>query len=80
MSGFTAARANWGRYADESLLAWIDWIVAEARNGRAVRAQFHNDTDVRAIRNALTLRAMIGQALPPSVQTRESEGAANLAV
>ncbi len=43
-------------------------------------AYFNNDIDAHAIRDALTLRAMIGQALPPSVQTRESEGAANLAV
>lgn len=68
----------WGRYADESLLSWTDWIVAEARNGRPVWAYFNNDIDAHAIHDALTLRAMISQALPRSVQTRESQMAANL--
>jgi uncharacterized protein YecE (DUF72 family) len=53
----------WGRYGDETLLAWTDWIVAEARGGREVWCYFNNDIHGHAIHDALTLRAMVAQAL-----------------
>jgi uncharacterized protein YecE (DUF72 family) len=53
----------WGRYSDEGLLAWADWLVGEARNGRDVWCYFNNDIDAHAIHDALTLRAMVSQAL-----------------
>ncbi len=53
----------WGRYPDEALLGWADWIVAEARGGREVWAFFNNDINADAIHDALTLRAMVRQAL-----------------
>jgi uncharacterized protein YecE (DUF72 family) len=53
----------WGRYSDESLLAWTDWIVAEAKAGRDVWCYFNNDIHGHAIHDALTLRSMVGQAL-----------------
>jgi uncharacterized protein YecE (DUF72 family) len=49
----------WGRYSDETLLGWSDWIVAQANAGREVWAYFNND-----VGGALTLRAMVRQALP----------------
>jgi uncharacterized protein YecE (DUF72 family) len=53
----------WGRYSEEGLLGWTDWIVAQARAGRDVWCYFNNDIDAHAIHDALTLRAMVGQAL-----------------
>ena len=52
-----------GRYADEALLGWADWIVAEARGGRDVWCYFNNDIGGDAIHDALTLRSMVGQSL-----------------
>ena len=53
----------WGRYSDEVLLDWADWMVAEARGGRAVWAYFNNDANADAIHDALTLKAMVRQAM-----------------
>ncbi|MGA9583611.1 MAG: DUF72 domain-containing protein [Allosphingosinicella sp.] len=52
-----------GRYSDEALLAWTGWIVAQARGGREIWCYFNNDIHGHAIHDALTLRAMVGQAL-----------------
>jgi uncharacterized protein YecE (DUF72 family) len=53
----------WGRYADESLVSWVDWMVAQAKSGRPVWAYFNNDIDAHAIDDAQTLKAMIAQAV-----------------
>jgi len=53
----------WGRYSDQGLLSWTDWIVAEAEGGRDVWCYFNNDVDAHAIHDALTLRSMVGQAV-----------------
>ena len=53
----------WGRYSDEVLLSWTDWIVAQARAGRQVWCYFNNDIDGHAIHDAQTLKAMVRQAL-----------------
>jgi uncharacterized protein YecE (DUF72 family) len=53
----------WGRYSDEGLLAWTDWIVAQAKSGRDVWCYFNNDMYAHAIHDALTLRSMVSQAL-----------------
>ena len=52
-----------GRYPDEALLGWTDWIVAEARSGREIWCYFNNDIGGHAVHDALTLRAMVAQAL-----------------
>ncbi|HYD36049.1 MAG TPA: DUF72 domain-containing protein [Allosphingosinicella sp.] len=52
-----------GRYSDETLLGWADWIVAEARAGRDIWCYFNNDIGGHAVDDALTLRAMVAQAL-----------------
>ncbi|RHW16348.1 DUF72 domain-containing protein [Sphingomonas gilva] len=54
----------WGRYSDEALLDWSDWMVEQARAGRAVWAYFNNDAEAHAIHDALTLKAMIRQRKP----------------
>ncbi|HEY0627042.1 MAG TPA: DUF72 domain-containing protein [Allosphingosinicella sp.] len=53
----------WGRYSDEGLLGWTDWIVEQSRVGRDVWCYFNNDIHAHAIDDALTLRAMVGQAI-----------------
>jgi uncharacterized protein YecE (DUF72 family) len=53
----------WGRYSDEGLLSWTDWIVAEANAGSDVWCYFNNDIDAHAIHDALTLKGMVGQAM-----------------
>jgi len=52
----------WGRYADEALLGWTDWMRDQAKAGRTVWAYFNNDTEAHAIHDALTLKAMVRQA------------------
>ena len=51
-----------GRYSDEALLSWTDWIVEQARGGRPVWCFFNNDIGADAIQDALTLKAMVRQA------------------
>jgi uncharacterized protein YecE (DUF72 family) len=51
-----------GRYPDERLLDWADWMRDQARSGRAVWAYFNNDAEAHAIHDALTLRAMLSQS------------------
>ena len=53
----------WGRYSDEGLAGWTDWIVEQSRIGREIWCYFNNDIDAHAIDDALTLRAMIAQAV-----------------
>ena len=52
----------WGRYSDEGLLSWSDWIVEQSRLGRQVWCYFNNDMFAHAIDDALTLRSMLAQA------------------
>ena len=53
----------WGRYSDERLLDWSDWIVGQARSGRSVWCYFNNDMFGHAIDDAQTLRSMVNQML-----------------
>lgn len=53
----------WGRYSDEALMGWTDWITGQARDGRPVWAYFNNDPEAHAIHDAQTLRGMVRQAL-----------------
>ena len=52
----------WGRYTDEALLGWSDWIIEQSRADRPVWAYFNNDPEAHAIHDAQTLRAMVRQA------------------
>ncbi|MFV1917882.1 DUF72 domain-containing protein [Sphingomonas sp. MJ1 (PH-R8)] len=52
----------WGRYSEERLLRWTDWMMAQAGAGRAVWAYFNNDAEAHAVEDALTLKAMLRQA------------------
>jgi uncharacterized protein YecE (DUF72 family) len=51
----------WGRYSDEGLLSWTDWLVDQARSGRPCWCYFNNDMHGHAIEDARTLKSMVGQ-------------------
>jgi uncharacterized protein YecE (DUF72 family) len=51
----------WGRYSDEALVDWTDWVVEQARIGRSCWCYFNNDIHGHAIEDAKTLKSMIGQ-------------------
>ena len=51
----------WGRYSDETLVDWADWMVAQSKAGRQVWAYFNNDIDAHAIHDAQTLKSIAGQ-------------------
>jgi uncharacterized protein YecE (DUF72 family) len=51
-----------GRYPDEVLLDWSDWMIRHARAGRSVWGFFNNDGEAAAIDDALRLKAMVRQA------------------
>jgi uncharacterized protein YecE (DUF72 family) len=51
----------WGRYSDEGLLSWTDWVVEQTRSGRPVWCFFNNDIHGHAIQDARTLKSMVGQ-------------------
>jgi uncharacterized protein YecE (DUF72 family) len=53
----------WGRYSDERLLSWTDWIADQARQGCSVWCYFNNDIHGHAIHDAQTLKSMVGQAM-----------------
>jgi uncharacterized protein YecE (DUF72 family) len=49
----------WGRYSDDTLREWADWIKQQASAGRTVWAYFNNDFHADAIHDALTLKSMV---------------------
>lgn len=51
----------YGRYSNERLLDWSDWLASQYRAGRRLWAYFNNDGDAAAIHDALTLKAMMRQ-------------------
>jgi uncharacterized protein YecE (DUF72 family) len=51
----------WGRYSDEGLLSWTDWLIDQAQNGRTCWCYFNNDIHGHAIEDARTLKAMVRQ-------------------
>jgi uncharacterized protein YecE (DUF72 family) len=51
----------WGRYSDEGLLEWTDWVIDQSRQGRTVWCYFNNDIHGHAIHDAQTLKSMVRQ-------------------
>jgi uncharacterized protein YecE (DUF72 family) len=49
-----------GRYGDEELAPWAEWLRAEHAAGRDVFAYFNNDIGGHAPRDAIRLREMLG--------------------
>jgi uncharacterized protein YecE (DUF72 family) len=52
----------WGRYSDEALVVWRDWMVEQAEGGRDVWAYFNNDIHADAIADALNLKRLVAEA------------------
>jgi uncharacterized protein YecE (DUF72 family) len=52
-----------GRYDDDPLADWADWLAARAREGRDVFGYFNNDTGSHAPRDAVRLRARVLERL-----------------
>ncbi|HEY2905613.1 MAG TPA: DUF72 domain-containing protein [Vicinamibacterales bacterium] len=48
-----------GRYPDETLERWAEWLAERVKEGRRVYAYFNNDTGGHAPRDAVRLRAML---------------------
>jgi len=55
-----------GRYSDEALARWVDWLVPHARGRRPIYAYFNNDAGGHAPRDAVRLR--------DAIETRLSSG------
>ncbi|MFL5901577.1 MAG: DUF72 domain-containing protein, partial [Solirubrobacterales bacterium] len=51
----------WGRYSDEGLLGWTDWLLQQTRTGKSCWCYFNNDIHGHAIDDARTLKSMVGQ-------------------
>ena len=51
----------WGRYPDEALLSWTDWLIDQAKSGKWCWCYFNNDIHGHAIEDARTLKSMIRQ-------------------
>lgn len=51
----------WGRYPDQELRSWAEWMSEQAGSGRPVWAYFNNDIDGHAVLDAQTLKSMLGQ-------------------
>jgi len=49
-----------GRYSDEALIEWTDWLVEQTGHGRSAWAYFNNDIHGHSIEDARTLKSMIG--------------------
>jgi len=56
-----AAGKYWGRYSDEALLEWTDWLLGQRNSGRSCWCYFNNDIHGHAIEDARTLKSMVGQ-------------------
>jgi len=50
-----------GRYSDDALLGWSNWVAEQSRQGRSVWCYFNNDIHGHAIHDAQTLKSMVGQ-------------------
>jgi uncharacterized protein YecE (DUF72 family) len=62
-----------GRYSDETLARWVDWLVAQARGRRPIYAYFNNDAGGHAPRDAVRLRTAL-EARLSSGQERLERG------
>ena len=49
----------WGRYSDDVLSEWADWMRAQDAAGRTVWAYFNNDIHGHAIEDAMALKRLV---------------------
>jgi uncharacterized protein YecE (DUF72 family) len=60
---FHGATKYSGRYSDETLEGWADWLAARAAEGRDIYAYFNNDVGGHAPRDAVRLRDAVAARL-----------------
>jgi uncharacterized protein YecE (DUF72 family) len=51
-----------GSYPTAQLRRWADWMSEQASSGCHVYAYFNNDAEAHAVRNAVTLRELVGSS------------------
>jgi uncharacterized protein YecE (DUF72 family) len=54
-----------GRYSDEAMAGWAQWLREQRASGRSAWAYFNNDIHGHAIDDARTLKRLVGEALIP---------------
>ena len=52
-----------GRYSEEAMADWADWLVEQGQTGRSAWAYFNNDIGGDAIKDARTLKRLLGEKL-----------------
>lgn len=55
----------YGRYTEDVLRSWAEWIGSQLEEARSVWAYFNNDINADAIADALTLRRLVGSGAVP---------------
>lgn len=50
-----------GRYSDEALTGWAEWLIGQRNLGRSAWCYFNNDIHGHAIEDARTLKSMVRQ-------------------
>ncbi len=56
---FHGAQKYSGRYSDEAIDTWAEWLAVQSRAGRTVYAYFNNDVGGHAPRDAVRLRTRV---------------------
>ena len=51
----------WGRYSDEALLGWTDWLLDQSKRGKSCWCYFNNDIHGHSIEDARALKSMVRQ-------------------
>ena len=49
----------WGRYSEEELRQWADWLFGQTRSGKSCWCYFNNDIHGHAIEDARALKTMV---------------------
>jgi uncharacterized protein YecE (DUF72 family) len=58
-----------GRYPDDMLDGWAEWLASRARDGCPIYGYFNNDSGGHAPRDAVRLRAALAARLGQAPQT-----------
>ncbi|NNM75453.1 DUF72 domain-containing protein [Sphingomonas sp. ID1715] len=54
----------WGRYEQETLTGWADWLRDQQAKGRSAWAYFNNDIHADAVADAKALQSLLGTSTP----------------
>ncbi|MFL6734834.1 MAG: DUF72 domain-containing protein [Sphingomicrobium sp.] len=59
----------WGRYSEDQMADWADWLIDQRSAGRTCWAYFNNDIHLHAIEDARTLIREVGGRVPARLQS-----------